>query len=157
MVPQPDGKFFWHMGFQSVPDIAEMLIRGHEREYISVFFSHYAYDPTAITPQDIDVYEDAIKQPGALRGGLEYYKAFFQSAEQVRALAEEKLTIPILAIAGEASCDSMTLGSMQQVGEDVRGGVVDRCGHWMAEERPEHIVDLLTAFYAETANDRVAS
>jgi len=26
MAPQPDGNFLWHMGFQSVPDLPELLI-----------------------------------------------------------------------------------------------------------------------------------
>jgi pimeloyl-ACP methyl ester carboxylesterase len=155
MVPKAGGEFIWQMGFHAVPDIPEMLIRGHEREYLSMWFLNAAYDPTAALA-DIDFYVSAVKQPGALRAGLEYYKAFFQSGEQVRLLAEEKLDIPVLAIAGEAGLGTWTLQSMEQVANDVRGGVVERCGHWMAEERPDHIVELLTEFLTETSQNAAA-
>ena len=71
MSPQPQGQFLWHMGFQSVPDIPFTLINGHEREYLQWFFQYYAYDPTAITAEDLDHYTAAITQVGALRAGLE--------------------------------------------------------------------------------------
>ncbi len=70
MAPQPQGNFLWHMGFQSVPDLPELLIAGKEKPYLRWFFEHFAYDPGAITAADLDVYTDAITQVGALRAGL---------------------------------------------------------------------------------------
>lgn len=49
MAPAPDGNFLWHMGFQSVPDLPELLITGKEKPYLRWFFEHFAYDPGAIT------------------------------------------------------------------------------------------------------------
>ncbi len=87
MAPAPDGNFLWHMGFQSVPDLPELLIAGKERPYLRWFFEHFAYDPDAITPADLDVYVDAIGQVGALRAGLAVYQDFFTRADLVAALA----------------------------------------------------------------------
>jgi hypothetical protein len=48
--PVPGGNFRWHMGFQSVPDVPELLIGGKERACLQWFFEHIAYDPSAIGP-----------------------------------------------------------------------------------------------------------
>ena len=35
MTPQPTGTFLWHMGFQSVPDLPELLIAALVRAELS--------------------------------------------------------------------------------------------------------------------------
>jgi pimeloyl-ACP methyl ester carboxylesterase len=42
-----------------------------------------------------------------------------------------------------------TLQSMQILAEHVRGGVIERCGHWLAEERPDELSAQLLAFFGE--------
>ena len=64
MAPQPDGNFLWHMGFQSVPDLPELLIAGKERPYLRWFFEHFAYNPAAIGPADLDQYVEASPRSG---------------------------------------------------------------------------------------------
>ncbi len=142
MAPQPDGNFLWHMGFQSVPDLPELLIAGKERPYLRWFFEHFAYDPDAITPADLDVYVDAIGQVGALRAGLAVYQDFFTSADQVAALAKTPLEIPVRAYGGVACLGGLTLTSVQAVAPGAEGGIIERCGHWAAEERPDVVADL---------------
>jgi pimeloyl-ACP methyl ester carboxylesterase len=39
------------------------------------------------------------------------------------------------------------LESWQRVASDVRGGVVEGCGHWIPEERPEWAARELLAFF----------
>ncbi len=142
MAPAPDGNFLWHMGFQSVPDLPELLIAGKERPYLRWFFEHFAYDPAAITAADLDVYVDAIGQVGALRAGLAVYQDFFTSADQVAALAKTPLEIPVRAYGGAACLGGLTLTSVQAVAPAAEGGVIERCGHWAAEERPDVVADI---------------
>ena len=37
---------------------------------------------------------------------------------------------------------------------DVRGGVIEECGHWIPEERPDWVVELLLIFFGAEAEDR---
>ncbi len=101
MAPQPAGNYLWHMGFQSVPDLPELLIQGKERPFLRWFFEHFAYDPSAISAADLDEYVAAITQVGALRAGLAVYQDFFTSAGQVAARAKTPLAIPVRAYGGE--------------------------------------------------------
>jgi pimeloyl-ACP methyl ester carboxylesterase len=143
MGPQPGGNFLWHMGFQSVPDVPELLLAGKERPYLRWFFEHFAYDPSAITAADLDEYVDAISQVGALRAGLAVYQDFFVSADQVAAHAKTPLTIPVRAYGGEACLGGLTLASVQAVAPGATGGVIERCGHWAAEERPDFVAGVI--------------
>ena len=143
MAPQPQGNFLWHMGFQSVPDLPELLIAGKEKPFLRWFFEHFAYDPSAITAADLEVYVDAITQVGALRAGLAVYQDFFTTADQVAALAKTPLEIPVRAYGGEACLGGATLASVQAVAPAAEGGVIERCGHWAAEERPDVVASIV--------------
>jgi pimeloyl-ACP methyl ester carboxylesterase len=143
MSPAPRGNFLWHMGFQSVPDLPELLIQGKERPYLQWFYEHFAYDPSAITASDLDVYVAAITQGGALRAGLAVYQDYFTTAEQVAAHSKKPLTIPVRAFGGEACLAGLTLTTVKAVAPDAQGGVIERCGHWAAEERPDFVADMV--------------
>jgi pimeloyl-ACP methyl ester carboxylesterase len=143
MAPAPDGNFLWHMGFQSVPELPELLIAGKEKPYLRWFFEHFAYDPSAISAADLDVYVDAITEVGALRAGLAVYQDFFRTADQVSALAKTPLEIPVRAYGGEACLGGLTLTSVQAVAPAAEGGVIERCGHWAAEERPDVVASIV--------------
>jgi pimeloyl-ACP methyl ester carboxylesterase len=148
ITPQPQGNFLWHMGFQSVPDLPELLIAGKEKPYLRWFFEHFAYDPGAITAADLDEYVDAITQVGALRAGLAVYQDFFTSADQVAELAKTPLEIPVRAYGGEACLGALTLTSVQAVAPAASGGIIERCGHWAAEERPDFVAGLVRELVA---------
>lgn len=147
MVPGAGGNFLWHMGFQSVPDIPFALIQGREDIYLRWFFQQYAYDPSAVSQHDADEYVRAMQHVGALRAGLEYYKSYFTSAQQNELHKQHKLTIPVLAWAGEACLGPLTRQCMELAADNVTGGVIDRCGHWIGEERPDYMLEQLQAFF----------
>lgn len=56
-----------------------------------------AYNPSAITEGDLDIYEKYA--PGAMRDGFEYYRAFPLDAVQNKALVNQsKLQVPVLVL-----------------------------------------------------------
>lgn len=146
MIPAPEGAFLWHMGFQSLPDIPELLITGREELYLRHLFSHYAYDPTAVSIQDIQEYIRSVTELGALRAALGYYREFWTTAEQNRKHAQEKLTIPVLALGGDASLGGLTAQCFEMVATNVQGRVIPQCGHWVAAEQPDYLLAQLHEF-----------
>jgi pimeloyl-ACP methyl ester carboxylesterase len=143
MQPRAGGRFLWHMGFQSVPDIPELLLRGHERPYLQWFFEQHAYDPSAISAADVDEYVAAIEQAGALRASLAVYQALFETAAQVASLSGSPLAIPVIAYGGEASLGELALAGARVVAPGAEGGVIPRCGHWAPEERPAFVAGIV--------------
>jgi len=41
------------------------------------------------------------------------------------------------------------IDSLRRVAENVRGGLVRDCGHWIAEEQPEFLAKELLGFFGE--------
>jgi len=148
MQPKPGGNFIWHMAFHSVPDIPLALLQNREELYLRYFFSTFAYDPSAIGQNDIDHYVAALRQAGALRASLELYKAWYASGDQVRELAHNPLTMPVLALGGEACMGDMAKACFEKVAKHVSGGTVEKAGHWIPEEAPERLAELLRTHFA---------
>ncbi|MFI9538081.1 alpha/beta fold hydrolase [Nocardia fusca] len=146
MTPQPGGAFLWHMGFHAVPDIPELLIEGHLREYMQWFFSAAAGVPDAVSPELLDHYVDLYGRPGALRAFLQYYREIWTHTEQVREHMRNKLTIPVAAYGGDASLGDLARQGMMELAENVSGGVVPMCGHWIAEEQPDLVLGYIQDF-----------
>jgi pimeloyl-ACP methyl ester carboxylesterase len=139
----------WHIPFHMVQDIPETLVEGKEREYLTWFYMNGAYNPTAITKEDIDEYVSRYSAPSGMRAGFEYYRALLIDVEQVKEYSKVKLPMPVLALGGEYSFGTAALDSMKSLATDVRGGIVPLSGHWIAEERPDFLVKELTAFFSE--------
>lgn len=138
----------WHIQFHHVRDLPEALVAGRERTYLTWFY-RTAYNPTAISEEDIDEYVRCYSAPGGLRAGFEYYRAIFTDVEHNQENARSKLKMPVLALGGERGFGQMALLSMQLLAENVRGGVIERCGHWIAEEHPDYLLEQLAAFFGE--------
>ncbi|MFP4625076.1 MAG: alpha/beta fold hydrolase [Natronomonas sp.] len=143
----PNGAPIWHYGLHMTPDLPEALIDGNERLYLSWFYREIAHDPGAIGPEDVDEYVRCYSEPGALRAGFNYYRRAYTDAGDVREHAEEPLEMPVLAYGGRRGFGAATRATMETVATDVSGGVIDECGHWIPEERPEFLADELLSFF----------
>lgn len=138
----------WHISFHGVPDLPEQLIAGKERLYLSWFY-RTAYNPSAISEEDIDEYVRCYASPGGMRAGFEYYRAIWDDVDHNTENAKTKLTMPVLAMGGKHSFGKQTKRSLEVLAEDVRGEEIDACGHWVAEEQPEYLTEKLLSFFAE--------
>jgi pimeloyl-ACP methyl ester carboxylesterase len=140
----------WHIPFHMARDIPETLVEGKEREYLTWFYRNYAYNPAAITEDDIDEYVSHYSAPGGMRAGFEYYRAIPLGVEQIKEYSKVKLSMPVLALGGEYSFGTAALDSMESLATDVRGGIVPLSGHWIAEERPDFLTDQLFKFFGNS-------
>jgi pimeloyl-ACP methyl ester carboxylesterase len=146
LTPNPAG-WVWHMAFHAVPDVPAMLTTGKERAYLSYFLKTLgAYDPTAVTEEDVDEYVRCYTAPGAWSAAFQYYRAWFDDVAQNQVHAEVPLEIPVLGIGGAFSSATFPQQSLEAVARDVTGQVIDRCGHWIASEQPGALVEALTGF-----------
>jgi pimeloyl-ACP methyl ester carboxylesterase len=160
-LPPEFGQGPWWFAFHQVPNLPEALVEGNEREYISWFFKGLAYNPSAITEEDIDVYASHHSAPGAMRAGFEYYRAFPVDAERNRESAMNKITMPVLVLGGDIYPalggdfpGNLALSSTQALAANVTGVTVPLSGHWIPEEQPEFVIDQLFNFFGNsTTND----
>jgi pimeloyl-ACP methyl ester carboxylesterase len=143
------GQGYWHMGFHAEPDIAESLIVGRERMYLSWFYRKFGYNQAAFTEADLDEYVRWYSAVGAIRSALQYYRYAQQDFAQNKESSKRKLTMPVLAIGGEHSLGSYVEAMMQDFASNIRGSVIKDCGHWIAEEQSKELTHQLLAFLSE--------
>ena len=61
-------------------------------------------------------------------------------------MAQTKLRMPVLSIAGEKASAAILGPQMKLVATDVQVIVLKDTGHWLMEERPKETMDALSAF-----------
>jgi len=140
------GLWWWPLAF--APGLAEMLFAGHEREVLAWFYENYCANPDAIGQQAFDETMRTFAAPGGVSGVLGVYRAIFETQAQTEPFIRDKVRVPVLALGGDASFGDKTRELLTTVVENVQGGVVPDCGHFIPEEQPEELVRLLTAFWA---------
>lgn len=136
----------WHFGFHALPGLPEALTQGREELYLRFFYRFGGATPDAISEAAQAEYVRAYAQPGAMTAGFNYYRAVPQDIADNTAFrtAGRWLDMPILAYGGDPNTRGrgMTaLDSWARVGRNVTGGVAEKCGHWIPEERPDFVAD----------------
>ena len=144
-VPGPINDRLWHLPFNRLQKVNEQLVTGRE----DVFFG-WEFDAAARKlPKDvIDYYVGLLSDPDALRGSFEFYRALDTTIAQDAERATRRLTLPVLAVGGEASFGEHVADAVKLVADDVQSLVVAGAGHFVAEEAPDELLAALTAFLA---------
>jgi len=143
----------WHHAFHWIADLPEALTQGRERVYLEYFYRNWGARSDVLSDEDISEYLRTYCQVGAMRAGFNYYRAYHQDVvDNQEALAHGKLKIPVLALSGSKGRGrggDVVLASARRVAENVRGGEIADCGHWIPEEKPEELLQELLTFFAE--------
>ncbi len=135
----------WHFRFHG--PTPEALVAGREATYFAYFWNDLAADKTRSVPvPDRQSYVAAYSRPGRMRAGWAYFAAWPQTAADFAALAKTKLSMPVLAIAGEKASASTLFPQMKLVAKDVTVVGLKDTGHWLMEERPKETMAALLKF-----------
>lgn len=135
------GNINWQLSFFTYPDVAAQFIAGKERELLAWYFWHWANNPDAVGQEDFEVYVRQLQKPGGLRGGFMHFASVFEDLEWFKAQAEAKrLQMPCLGIGGALAAGRYPEMALRVLADQVRGVVIDKAGHWLAEEQPERLL-----------------
>jgi pimeloyl-ACP methyl ester carboxylesterase len=125
----------WQFGFGG-PDM-ERLVAGRERIYLDRFWNEFSLYPERFDEAKRQHYAALYAMPGAIRAGFAQFAAFGQDAFDNKAyLAKGKLTMPVLAIGGEAAFGTMMATVMRFAANDVQEEIVPDSGHHRREFSP---------------------
>lgn len=120
----------WHFIFHCVPDLAET-------SYLNFFFDNKCYNWTAIRSDDVAVYLDTYKRPGAMRAAFEIYRTFESDKdENVEWLKKHgRCTVPSLVLSGDRSRHAAKAKAMvNEVFETAEVAEATDSAHYVAEE-----------------------
>jgi pimeloyl-ACP methyl ester carboxylesterase len=161
----------WYMLFFQIPWLPETLLGLNHAWVIGNAVRRSAIQKDAITADDLRVLRDAASRPGALRSGINYYRAVFRSDESVAGLPAflrrflygeralppprehledwPKITAPTMLIWGEqdiALRKELTYGMDPLFTSPPRIEYIPDSGHWVQEEKAELVNRLLLDF-----------
>jgi len=142
---------YWHWWFHLQPDLPERLVGNDVAGYLGFFFEKWAHNRHGLPQSAIDEYVRAFSAPGALRAGFSDYRASFPTDfddDDASAKAGMKLQMPLLLLWGSESFlqKQPVVDIWRDYATDLRGEVVPRCGHFLAEEQPAEVLQRLRAF-----------
>jgi pimeloyl-ACP methyl ester carboxylesterase len=108
--------------------------------------------PDWLTEEDLDYFVKQFTAAG-FRGGVNYYRNFHRNWEITPQLANARVTVPTLFIAGEndvviaGASQGRLEGAMRRVVDDLRGVILlPEAGHWIQQELPEETNAALLEF-----------
>jgi len=129
--------------FEAPNGLAEALINGRESLFVEHFMRQQAYNQDGIEPEALDEYARCLAAPGALRGGIAYFRSHKLDAEHNRENAKTKLAMPVMTIGGVASAGDALKSQVEPLAERLQHVTIEKCGHYIAEEQPSKLADEL--------------
>lgn len=130
------------LAFFQIPDFAEFLMSGRERQFLLWYFYHGSYSgPTAFSEDTVTRYASSIQKPGFLRAMYGPFATASVSADAEffnRTVGKSPLSMPVLATGGEASfgLESILRQSFGPVASDLEVDVIPKAGHWVGKFTP---------------------
>ena len=124
----------YHLPLFEAPNrLAEALIAGRERLFVDHFMRQQAYNQDGLEPEALDEYARCLAAPGALSGGIGYFRAHGLDAEHNREHAKAKLAMPVMTMGGTASFGANLKGQVEPLVERLHPVMIAECGHYLAE------------------------
>jgi pimeloyl-ACP methyl ester carboxylesterase len=134
------GSMWWWL-LALAPNAPEQLIVGREREYLGWFYGRVASAQAAVADA-VDEYLRTFRGTAGVLGALGVYRGAFETARQTEELAGPGVSVPVVGVGGSRSRGPAVAGWLAELCHDVRPAVLDG-GHFLPEERPGEIADLV--------------
>jgi len=146
----------WYMFFFQLPSIPEWWIRREDFAGLGRMLRATSR-PGTFTDEDIEVLKSALREPGAVTGGINYYRANLRAFlsrgfgdRQIR--RHERVRVPTLFIYGERDF-AILPETVAGVGDYVDAPYTElrlgRSNHWVQQESPAEVNAALLSFLAD--------
>lgn len=135
--------YVWWMAFNQVKNLPEKLLEGRYRYLLDYLFSYVMLDDKKMTDFEREVYASVYDQPENIRASNAWYQSFTQDIED--ATHYKPIQIPVLGIGSNSSYGYIKMGLPYLASNGKVEGILDS-GHYMIEENPGKVIELVTAF-----------
>ncbi|MUK00648.1 alpha/beta fold hydrolase [Vibrio cholerae] len=139
----------WHIGVLAAPGIVDMLFTGREKDVLGTWaFPSMSATPNCVTVADIDEFTRTYSRDNGWNGAVGLYQSMLSEGDDFQTRAEQKLTVPALAVGGiggpftEQTVTQVVEGSVDSV-------LLDGVGHYVALEAPDSLAEAITIFLAK--------
>lgn len=146
----------WYMLFFQLPRVPEWLMSARDYAFVERIFKKTVARPGAFTDEDIAIYKNALREPGALTAAINYYRANVLSMFMKRKRAEEELSdnrirVPTLFIYGEqdhAVVPETVRDVKSYIDAPYREVRIKQSAHWVQNEAVAEVNAALQSFLA---------
>jgi pimeloyl-ACP methyl ester carboxylesterase len=140
----------WYMFFFQLPVLPELAFRSFDYRALKRAFVGWAINKDAFSEADIEELKEAAAKPGALTGGINYYRAMFRN----RALLKTRKSLPriksptlvIWAEEDRALGKELTFGMEPYFEDGIEIKYIPDCSHWVQQEQPLLVNQFLDEF-----------
>lgn len=148
-IPEPLNNRLWHIPFNRVnDDLIINMVKSNAEEFYRYEFTIQGGGwklPDYAIKYYVSLYN---RSRDALRASFGLYRAWDVILDQNKSRKVQPLTIPVLGIGGEKSWGPAAAGGMMPAATAVQTAVIPGAGHWLAEQAPEAMLEVLSAFLA---------
>ena len=141
----------WYMFFFQLPYLPEYLLSANDFALLRRALKETTAERGVIPDSDIDVYKNAWAEPGALTAMLNYYRANVFGRLLRSPGTECKISVPTLFVYGQQDT-AIVPESVRGIGDVVDARfeqfLVPTAAHWIQQEIPNEINDILLEFLA---------
>ena len=135
----------WYVLFFTLPWIPDWYLRCRGGSGIRTVFRRGAARPEALDPEYVDHAVAEMLKPGAIRGGLQYYRTTVWRGRKNIAFMNGVTQVPIQIIWGldDSALGPMLLDGVEEYVTHLRVHKLDGVGHWVMHEAAEDVTRLL--------------
>ncbi len=145
----------YYMFLFQLPWLPELALRAFDYRLVEKAFRGWAVDKSAFTDRDIRMFKEAAAKPGALTGGINYYRAAFRQflrSPRESSRPQAKVRCPTLVIWAEedrALGKELTHDFQSEVDGPLTIKYIPGCSHWVQQERPREVNSMIMEFLAD--------
>jgi pimeloyl-ACP methyl ester carboxylesterase len=142
----------YYMFLFQLPVIPERLVSADGFRPVRNLLKHQPRKRDAFDDDDRRVYVEAIAKPGALTGGLNYYRAAFRAVVSGDKPSTAHVTRPTLVLWGldDVSLPPTNLDGIDRFVDDLRVVRIPNCSHWVQHDAPDVIVQEALAHFTSS-------
>jgi len=138
----------WYIGALAAPGVAGLLFESKARAFIGEYL--YPLYGMAVDAEDVSELARTYGRPGGFMGAAGLYRSMLTEGDELRALATTSLTVPVVAVGSRGG--QFTHSSFSAVtSQSVPAVQLDGIGHYVAQEAPQHLAEILLGVFADHA------
>jgi len=147
----------WYMFFFQLPRLPESWASSNDFARVAKMYRETSFRSDAFTDEDIEVYKEALRQPGALTAGINYYRAnvfksLFRGGVETPKERDGRVRVPTLFIYGEqdhAVLPETVRGLNRFIDAPYSELRILDSAHWVQNEAVAEVNEALLRFLAD--------
>jgi pimeloyl-ACP methyl ester carboxylesterase len=139
----------WYVLVFRLPRVPERLLAAGDYAAVRRMFKEFPARRGTFSNDDIDRYVEALRRPGALTAGLNYYRANGGSGARLAVSARSDADTLVIWGEKDPALVPELLDGLERVAPRVRVHRLPDVSHWVQNEAPEEVNRALIGFLRE--------